>query len=233
MSKNKKNKKKFKGARKLYYTSSPKKNKKNGKKNKNKKQDIVTYASPVKKFKTHDSSLNKKQLKTVNKLLKKKAKIPAELEAVQTACNHAGPVMSVSQWKEANRNASAYSPNMDYYVSLFGEENVCICRDCLKALVKPNAVTLREVKRATAVLQAATMAVLPRIKLKKDEAEKYNTKSDKLGTNFFADVVEKFEAMSQAGVFNNGDNRTDDAAVSAEALSKLSSATSDGTAYVM
>ena len=199
----KKNKKKSK-KRDLYYESynrpsKKEKDKKKSKKNKN------PYEKP--EFKTRKISLKRDNIKKAKKIVSTKPKVDKDLYDIQENCNHAGELITVPEYKQICLTPSVYTPNLDVIYDAFGDKAL-ICKSCYQVVVSPEAVDLRELKKATSKLYAAAMAVLPHNKYKNKEIRRINNMANDLSD--WNEIINQFEKMSNKGVFKVNINTSSD-----------------------
>lgn len=201
-----------------------------GKKSKkDKKSKKSSYDEPT--MKTVKPSLNKKAAKAQKKDLQKPIKVSKEFKNRRNSCNHAGKLITVEEFKELTPTYAAYTPMLEQMVETFGVENVMVCRDCFDVVVRPACTTLEEVKKAVAVLYAASNTAVSSKRLKGKEIERFNKIKDSLGDwNFVVDTIGKLEEKGAISAGASEDIR-DEGSLTPEQLANLSKGTNMPVAY--
>lgn len=154
---------------KSYFKSSKKKSGKKSKKSDGWKKNGKYYDKP--KLKSVRPTLDKKEVKKNKKTVLNPVEVPKDFRKNRLKCNHAGRIMSVSEYRNMTPTYAAYTPALERMVQLYGEENCCICRDCYDVLVKRREVTKDAVNDALTTLYAACNVAVANKRLKDDEVK--------------------------------------------------------------
>lgn len=146
-----------------------KKLKKKQRNNKKWKKDLKRKTVKMK------GTIDKKQLKKLDKILSKTTQIP-ELESVRKECNHhyksENALMTVADFKQTDK--AQFVPELDKYIEVFGEENVSVCRLCLTPVVNPACVSPDDLKRCSLLVSGAIEIIKMNKKLDKKELKLFN-----------------------------------------------------------
>lgn len=199
-----------------------------GKKEKKaKKERKSAYDEPT--MKTVKPSIKKKDAKAQLKDLQKPIKVSKAFKERRNTCNHAGKLISVQDFKNLTPTWAAYTPMLDQMVETFGEENVMVCQYCFDVVVRPSCTTFAEVKKAIAVLYAASNTAVSSKRLKDKEIERFNKIKDNLGDwNFVVDAIGKLE---KKGAISESTDADDASSMTEEQLANLSKGVNMGTTY--
>lgn len=210
-------KKKGKKANKFY----PKKNnaayesKKN--KKKGKKKDSA-YGEP--KLKSVKLSLDKKDVKENKKILLEPVEVPKGFMKNRNRCNHAGPIISVAEFKNMTPTYAAFTPMLDTMVSVFGEDNVAVCKSCYDVLADVSKISTGDIQHAIAVLYAAANAVVSHKRMKNDEIKEIAKVKESLGD--WNAIIDLFEKLEDKGAFVVDSDKAESGELTSAEMAKMS-----------
>ena len=158
----------------------------------------------LRKAKTVQPSLSKKESKAMRKEMEKPFVVDKDYLRLRYKCNHADGNLSVADYRaKYPGKADAYTPMLQSMVDLFGEENVRVCAHCFEAVVNRNMVSLEDVKTAITTLYAAAGVVVANVRMKKDEIKEVNKSKDSLAklqpiVDFMTEFEEKGSSNPKA-----------------------------------
>ena len=173
--------------------------KKHGKKN---KKDLN---KAMKKAKTVQPTLTKKEAKANAKEIGKPLKIDKEFLKRRYSCNHAKDVISAEEYRTTYPGkADAYTPMLQTMIDTFGEENVAICDRCFEVVVNRDQISSDQVKEALAILYGACGVAVSNVRLKKDEVKSVNKLKDAIEE--FTPVLKLLNKIEEKGSANASDD---------------------------
>lgn len=210
MSKKKKNKK-----RKNYYASYEAKVSGVKKAKKPKKSKYNYYHKPA--FKEVKPSLSKKEAKEAKKIVLEPVEVPKDFKKTRTRCNHAGSLITPTEFKEMTPAYAAFTPMLDAAVESYGEDHVMVCKSCYDVLVDPGKVSVEGLKESILLMYLSVNTILSRKRLDKDEIKELTKLRDGLGD--WDHAVSVLRKLEESGALQESSS-----AVTEEDLSKLSRA---------
>lgn len=145
-----------------YYGCSVIKSKDKKSKKKDKKSKDINLMS-------NKASIDRKDVKTARKIVLSPVKVPDSFTDVRRACNHALKLITPAEYKSMTPSYAAYTPMLDWAISMYGEDNVAVCSGCYDVVVKYDKVNSEDVMKAITTLHLAANKVLSMKRLKNDE----------------------------------------------------------------
>ena len=146
-------------------------------------------------------NLDKKDRKEASKVITKPVDVPKSFQALRSKCNHAGDVITPEEFRQMTPCYAVYTPMLDIFCEVFGEENVCVCESCYDAKVNYALITPEKINEAIAMLYAAANKAVSMSRMKDGEVKDIGKlKSDLSDWAEVAAIVDKIDtAMNAAG----------------------------------
>ena len=183
-----------------YFNDPLETSKKKGKKGKGNKKDM---AKAMKKVKTVKETLTKKEIKFNHKELEKPFDVNKKFLNNRCKCSHAGDTMSVAEYRrDYPGKTEVYTPMLQTFIDLFGEEHLRICDSCFEVMVDRSEISVDAVKEALATLYGAAGVVVANVRMKKDEVKAIN--KARIGLDEFRSMLGFMEELEEKGSRNAG-----------------------------
>lgn len=159
---------------------------------KKKRKTKSAYGKP--RMKAVKPSLTKKEAKANKKVVVSPVDVPKAFTKSRMKCNHAADTISVEAYKALTPSYAAYTPALERMVAQFGEDNVCVCKDCYDVLVNADCVSVEDVNQALNTLYAACNVAVAHRRLKEDEIKEISKLKEAL--NDFGPVLDILSKIS-------------------------------------
>lgn len=151
------------------------------------------------KLKSVKPSLEKKEAKENKRIVLAPVDIPAKFIKNRRKCNHAGDLLTPTQFKALTPNYAAYTPMLEKAIAEFGEENVMVCKSCYDVLVNTTKFDSGDIATAITTLYAAANAVVSHQRMKTDEIKAVAKLRDALAD--WHTVLSTYTELEEKGAF--------------------------------
>lgn len=125
----------------------------------------------LKKVKHVNRSLDKEERRDVRKEANRVPKVPEKIMKIRAKCNHAGPTMTVEEFKSLPN--PHITPLLDLFEEVFSDSDIAICEDCKEALLNSSAISMDNLKVAAATMIGTIGYITSHIKMSKKEIKEH------------------------------------------------------------